>query len=121
MHAPQLAAPSTRRRLTACKYTTARTGRQSSADQNCPVCLPDEIAEGHCKTTATTPNPLLSLTLAAQNVKIVTIRPSGLERGVSMSEHDTAPGAPERNPDASLTGTAKRRYVQGMFSRIAGH
>lgn len=28
---------------------------------------------------------------------------------------------PERNPDATLTGTAKRRYVMGMFSRIAEH
>lgn len=28
---------------------------------------------------------------------------------------------PERNPDAHLTGTAKRTYVRGMFTRIADH
>jgi demethylmenaquinone methyltransferase/2-methoxy-6-polyprenyl-1,4-benzoquinol methylase len=36
--------------------------------------------------------------------------------------HDESPpGPPERNPDATLMGTAKRRYVMGMFSRIAAH
>src|SRR5687768_2466448 len=27
---------------------------------------------------------------------------------------------PPTNPDATLTGTVKRRYVRGMFARIAG-
>jgi demethylmenaquinone methyltransferase/2-methoxy-6-polyprenyl-1,4-benzoquinol methylase len=31
------------------------------------------------------------------------------------------PPSPIRNPHATLTGTAKRRYVMGMFSRIAAH
>ena len=30
-------------------------------------------------------------------------------------------GTPAQNPDATLTGAAKRRYVMGMFGRIARH
>ncbi len=39
-----------------------------------------------------------------------------------MSQEDPSPASvPERNPSASLTGTAKRTYVRGMFTRIADH
>lgn len=39
-----------------------------------------------------------------------------------MSHPQPPPGlVPEQNSDASLTGTAKRTYVRGMFSRIADH
>jgi demethylmenaquinone methyltransferase/2-methoxy-6-polyprenyl-1,4-benzoquinol methylase len=39
-----------------------------------------------------------------------------------MSQEQPPSGpVPEQNPDASLTGTAKRTYVRGMFTRIADH
>jgi demethylmenaquinone methyltransferase/2-methoxy-6-polyprenyl-1,4-benzoquinol methylase len=39
-----------------------------------------------------------------------------------MNQEDPSPAPiPERNPSASLTGTAKRTYVRGMFTRIADH
>src|SRR6478672_3179386 len=37
-----------------------------------------------------------------------------------MSDHEPTTGeTPTLNPHATLTGAAKRRYVMGMFSRIA--
>jgi demethylmenaquinone methyltransferase/2-methoxy-6-polyprenyl-1,4-benzoquinol methylase len=38
-----------------------------------------------------------------------------------MSQQPAPGPVPEQNPDASLTGTAKRTYVRGMFTRIADH
>ncbi|HUS13941.1 MAG TPA: ubiquinone/menaquinone biosynthesis methyltransferase [Chloroflexia bacterium] len=37
-----------------------------------------------------------------------------------MTSQPSTPGVPTRNPAASLVGETKRRYVTGMFARIAG-
>jgi demethylmenaquinone methyltransferase/2-methoxy-6-polyprenyl-1,4-benzoquinol methylase len=52
-----------------------------------------------------------------------TTLPSGDESGTEATEMDAAPSGltvPVANPEATLTGEAKRQYVSGMFSRIAG-